>query len=398
MVYLTAAAALPAQSAGRRGLLEAHLELLSRLIGQIYDAVVDPALWPSVLGETCIFTNSERGVLMHEDALEPADSLFHISSHDPEWERLYLNTYMMINPARLARGRLVKPNDVVLTTDYMSRREYARTRFARNFLSLRNCVDLATAILEVSPTSFTVLGILRNQAQGFADNDVRRKLELLAPHFRRAVTLGNLFEHKRMVADSLAETLDALKAGVFILAADSGVVHANSSANNFLERNQAFRLNDGKLVAREASAQASLAEAVIAASSGDGVLGSKDPSIVFRTGADTALIGTVMSLKDSVRRQAALHYRAVAALCLREASIRTPVVAPAIAELYKLTPREMTVLATLIENAGVPEVADILGLSEETIKSHLKSIFRKTGAARQADLIKLVAGAASPFQ
>ncbi len=42
--------------------------------------------------------------------------------------------------------------------------------------------------------------------------------------------------------------------------------------------------------------------------------------------------------------------------------------------------------------------ADILGLSEETIKSHLKSIFRKTGATRQADLLKLVAGAASPFQ
>jgi DNA-binding CsgD family transcriptional regulator len=58
----------------------------------------------------------------------------------------------------------------------------------------------------------------------------------------------------------------------------------------------------------------------------------------------------------------------------------------------------MTVLATIIENAGVPETADILGLSEGTIKSHLKSIFRKTGAHRQADLIKLVAGVASPFQ
>jgi DNA-binding CsgD family transcriptional regulator len=58
----------------------------------------------------------------------------------------------------------------------------------------------------------------------------------------------------------------------------------------------------------------------------------------------------------------------------------------------------MTVLATIIENPGVADAADILGISETTVKSHLKSIFRKTGAARQADLIKLVAGAASPFQ
>jgi DNA-binding CsgD family transcriptional regulator len=93
-----------------------------------------------------------------------------------------------------------------------------------------------------------------------------------------------------------------------------------------------------------------------------------------------------------------LRYRAVATLCLREASFETPVVAPAIAELYNLTPPEMTVLATIIENPGVPEAADILGLSEGTIKTHLKSIFRKTGATRQSDLIKLVAGAATPFQ
>jgi len=67
-------------------------------------------------------------------------------------------------------------------------------------------------------------------------------------------------------------------------------------------------------------------------------------------------------------------------------------------ELYNLTPRGMTALATLMENAGIPEVADILGHSDGIAKTHLKSIFRKTGAARQSDLIKMVAGASSPFQ
>jgi len=398
MSRLTEAAALSPLPAEHHVSSEAQLESLSRLIGQIYDAVVDPTRWISVLAETCVFMNTERAILIHEDALEPANSLFQVSNSDPDWERLYLNTYMMINPARLARGRLVKPNDIVLTSDYMTKGQYARTRFAREFLSLRDCVDLATAILEVSPTTFTVLGVLRNQAQGFADRDVRRKLELLAPHFRRAVTLGNLFEHRRMVVDSLAETLDALKAGVFILAADSRIVHANNSAKNLLKDDQLFRVNDGKLVPREAAARTALAEALMAASNGDEALGSKDPSILFGTGREKSLIGTVMALNDGQRRRAALRYRAVATLCLRETSFETPVVAPAIAALYNLTPREMTVLATIIENPGVADAADILGISETTVKSHLKSIFRKTGAARQADLIKLVAGAASPFQ
>jgi DNA-binding CsgD family transcriptional regulator/PAS domain-containing protein len=374
------------------------LESLSRLIGQIYDTVVEPALWPSVLSETCIFTNSAQAILIHEDALEPTNSLFHMSYPDPDWERLYLSTYMMINPARLARGRLVQPNDVVLTSDYMSKKEYARTRFSREFLPLRNCVDVATAILEVAKTTFTVLGVVRDQTQGFADDHVRRKLALLAPHFRRAVTLGNLFEQRRMATESLTETLDALKAGIFILAADSELVHVNNSARNFLERDQAFRVNDGKLIPLEALARTALSKALAAASTGDQSLGSQEPSIVFRTDTEKTLIGTVMALNHGQRRQAALRYRAVATLCLREVSFEAPVVTPAIAAIHRLTPREMTVLATIIENPGVPEAADIVGLSEGTIKTHLKSIFRKTGATRQSDLIKLVAGAATPFQ
>lgn len=305
---------------------------------------------------------------------------------------------MLINPARLARGWQVKPNDIVLTSDYMSEEDYARSRFAREFLSLRNCVDLATLILEVAPTSFTVLGVLRNEAQGFADTNVRRKLEMLAPHFRRAVMLANLFEQRHMMADVLAETLDQLKAGVFILAADARVIHANNSAKNLLKRDQAFRVSDGILVPQEVSARIALAAALAAASNGDEALGSVDPHILFRTNTEKSLFGTVMALSDGQRRQTAMHYRAVAALCLRETLIQAPVVAPAVARLYNLTPREMTVLSTVIENPSVSGSADILGLSGETIKSHLKSIFRKTGATRQADLIKLVAGAASPFQ
>ncbi len=148
-----------------------------------------------------------------------------------------------------------------------------------------------------------------------------------------------------------------------------------------MDGDQAFRIANGKLVPREAAARSALAEALTAASSGDAAFGSGDPSIVFRTGGHKTLIGAAMALKDGVRRQAALRYRTVAALCLREVSIQAPVVSPAIAELYNLTPRKITVPATLIENVGVPEIEDILGLSEGTVKCHRKSNVRATGAA-----------------
>lgn len=374
------------------------MDALSRLIGQIYDAVVNPALWTAALIQTCIFTDTERAILIHEDGLVPTNSQFQISYADPVWERLYLDTYMMINPARLARGRLVQSGDIVLTSDYMSEQEYARTKFYQEFLSMRDCVDLATAILDVTATSFTVLGVLRNESQGPADAEVRQRLALIAPHFRRAVTLSNLFERREMLSDSLIDTLDTLKAGVFVLADDAVVVHTNESAKRMLLGDRALHISHGKLIAHDVAAQAALAESVAAASRGDAALGSTDTSILFRSRGERSFMGTLMALKEGSPRWAGLGLRAVATLCLREASQEAPTVAPAIAELYELTPREMTVLTTIVENTGVADAAYILGLSEGTIKSHLKSIFRKTGAARQADLVKLVAGVANPFQ
>jgi DNA-binding CsgD family transcriptional regulator len=63
----------------------------------------------------------------------------------------------------------------------------------------------------------------------------------------------------------------------------------------------------------------------------------------------------------------------------------------AIAELYKLTPSELRVLLAAVEIGGVAAIADALGVSQATVKTHLHHLFQKTGTRRQMDLVKLVA-------
>jgi DNA-binding CsgD family transcriptional regulator len=69
----------------------------------------------------------------------------------------------------------------------------------------------------------------------------------------------------------------------------------------------------------------------------------------------------------------------------------------AIVKEFKLTPTELRVLFAIIEVGGVPEVAEVLGISETTARTHLKHLFEKTGTSRQAELVKLVAGYSSPI-
>jgi DNA-binding CsgD family transcriptional regulator len=58
---------------------------------------------------------------------------------------------------------------------------------------------------------------------------------------------------------------------------------------------------------------------------------------------------------------------------------------------------ELRVLLAIVEVGGVPEVAEALGVGETTVKSHLSRTYQKTGANRQADLVKLVAAFSNPL-
>ena len=62
----------------------------------------------------------------------------------------------------------------------------------------------------------------------------------------------------------------------------------------------------------------------------------------------------------------------------------------AVASQFKLTSAEVRVLFAIVQIGGVPEVAPVLGVAEQTVKSHLRYIYEKIGTRHQADLVKLV--------
>ena len=63
------------------------------------------------------------------------------------------------------------------------------------------------------------------------------------------------------------------------------------------------------------------------------------------------------------------------------------------AKRYSLTTSEVRVLKAVLKvNNGVRAMAELLGLSQATVKTHLHNLFRKTGTSRQSDLVKRVVG------
>lgn len=68
-----------------------------------------------------------------------------------------------------------------------------------------------------------------------------------------------------------------------------------------------------------------------------------------------------------------------------------------LAGLFDLTAAEARVAAEVAGRRSIPEIASVLGLTRETVRSQLRAVFSKTGTNRQADLAVLLGKSTLPY-
>lgn len=198
-------------------------------------------------------------------------------------------------------------------------------------------------------------------------------------------------------AAAFADAFDGIGAASFLVDASKRVVHANAAGHAMLAAGDVLRAPNGRLAAIEAEADRALREIFVTAGFGDAAAGVKGVAVPLVSRDGERFVAHVLPLTSGSRRKAGACYEAIAALFVQRAMLGTPDAPEAIAKAYQLTPTELRVLLAIVEVGGAPEVAGALGIGEATVKFHLKRLFAKTGAKRQADLVKLVAGFVSPL-
>jgi DNA-binding CsgD family transcriptional regulator len=108
---------------------------------------------------------------------------------------------------------------------------------------------------------------------------------------------------------------------------------------------------------------------------------------------DIEWLGCLMPLQPQSSTRVAFDQvgrSANAALFVRRVEPVTTSGVEAAAKLYALTPAEVRVLQATMDLETVAKMADALGVASSTIKTHLASIFGKTGASRRSTLVKTV--------
>jgi DNA-binding CsgD family transcriptional regulator len=366
-------------------------EELSLLIGDIYDAALDRALWPNAFDRIRHFLGGCTASLISQDAVTKAVDVHFMLGHEQQFVDLYREKYFKINPI-FPTVMFLDVEQTNVLPDVLPIEEFVQTRFAKEWIAPQNLRDGVFSTLEKSPSGCTVLMTMRRSDEGFFDDEARHRFGLIVPHVRRALVIGKVIEQHEVKAAALADSLDTLVSGMFIVDGTGRIVHANASGYTMVADANAVRATSGRLGATDAAADQALLDIFIAAGGGDAALGRKGIAVPIKARNDERYVAHVLPLTSGERRKAGVSYGAVAAVFVRRAALDLPSPPVVIAQQFRLTPAELRVLFSIIEIGGTSEVAEVLGLSEATVKTHLHRVFEKTSTGRQADLVKLVAG------
>ncbi len=368
--------------------MEPDYAILSAVIAAIYDAAIDPTRWTQALRCACDFVGGAQAVMFWQGHAADEVEALHLYNQDPLYTRMFLEKLAPLNPVFPA-ALFQDVGAVHTTTDLIPADELQQTQFYKEWVAPQGLADAVAVMLEKDATRVTLLSF---PTTGRIDDTTRRRLAMLVPHFQRAVAIGRTFARSRSDAAAFTETLDQIGDGVFLVAEDGGIVFANAVGRRIGEEGELLRVERNKLRVNDPNADRLLRDGLRTVAKGDGDQRARGATIALSDTGDRQWTANILPLRDGARRLVGHKTHAAAAVFVRGARFADPTPLETLAKRHQLTASEVRVVDAMLRVSGLDAIADALGISRATVKTHLNRIFRKTAARNQSDLIKLIAG------
>jgi DNA-binding CsgD family transcriptional regulator len=342
-----------------------------------------------VLTAIADLTNSQGGILFGQ-SLTAQRVYFDFNGRlDEECNRAYQERHMN-NPwsshmERQPVGRLVLSDEAIELS------KLRKTGFYHDVLRPQNITHNAMMALAAKRDFRAAFNLCRGALQGQFKPEEQRLLEWLSPHLRRSVALGFRIDGYLAMQQAAFSILEHLADGVIVLDRRAQVLFANAAARR-LEAEGALRLRQPITISSPLHSQR-LAELLRAA-----LLGAPGGTMSVPRNSDGHLLTLVVSSirsKDIGRLSDAGYKDAAVLLFVIDPVNRRSIPVSQIMDAYGLTPAEARVALAASSGNTVIETAQLLKLSPNTIKTHLRRVFAKTATGRQAELAGLIASVGS---
>jgi DNA-binding CsgD family transcriptional regulator len=360
---------------------------LSSLLEDLYGAPLEPQRWNSFLDKLCMITNSSCGYVM--GAYQEEGNVILAGggqNHDAEFFHLYSEHYGSSDPFRPGHGHppVIGLND---GRDLIDHAVVVKTEFYNDLL-LKYDMEYMTLLLSSFSASQTEgVSLWTNQKHQGTTVESQQLLEMLLPHVQTALALRRKVNSIQSLGLFSETVMDAMSVAALLVDERGRVHQMNRRVESYLVRGSGLCLSRGHLKATDSRDTPQLSKLLRGAASRnrDGALPG-GAMRVARPNDGPLYVSVVPSPSENVldgsgRYAVVFLYDQNAPQGNRSLMMR---------QLYQLTPVEVRMADLLCSGLTIRDAADVLRLTLETARFHVKQILRKTGVRRQAELIRLM--------
>lgn len=370
------------------------LERFSKLVLKVQEAALAPERWNSAVSAIVQEVDAAEGILFSQ-ALPPSLGGF--------WASRSIQPFHMENYAKyyhdkdiwmlaLSEKQTRSPGFVFVGESLVSPAAVRGSEFYADFLTKMDIGRLLCSI--VTPHGDATvpgihLSIFRPMNKSVFGERQRSFLNRLMPHLQAALkTHYALGASERSFAVG-EPALNALPTPTMIVNPGAKVLFGNEAARRILSAADGLTTHKQLLVGSNAGETAALSAFI------GGLFGppnGRSPAWTHRIGRPSgrrpyACSGQVLPTDPTMN---GLNGQPAAILFVRDPESAFSIEPEVLQKLHGFTPAEAVLAASLARGLTVEKAAVERGVSYETARAQLKSIFLKTGCRRQVELVKLL--------
>jgi DNA-binding CsgD family transcriptional regulator len=363
-----------------------------RALPDIYDAALKPELWKKALDNLVQILQTRSVIIM---AYDLADQPFNMQA----WSSLYtldeireytekfsqyeqeISDYLNNCPPRFM-GK-----DVDIWPNIENERDRPDLKFLRERFGI---VARGGARLNTHGAWKDFITVQLGREWKEVPDEFWKMLELTVPHLSKAVEIGRTFSVLRLRYQAVLAALDKVGIGMCIATGNGWIAVSNEEARRILSDRDGLSFSrEGYLMARSEDVTARLKAAIHATAqtaSGEGI----DDEISMtcpRISGKTPFLIVVSPLRDS-NSELEPHFSG-SLICIIDPDETAEFSIDGLARIFGLSVAETGVCEALIHGGTVKVIADQRGVSPETVRSQVRSIYSKTNVSSRTGLIRL---------
>ena len=366
--------------------------LPDELIDAVYRVVLEPAAWDDVMG------------LMRRSFPSAAQTFYFLHLHprrvqpvclagvEPRWLQTFDELYFAPdNPWIRMTQRLHRPG-VVRTNERLDvvvkeRGALYRSAYYNDWMRPHGFkYTIGNTLVAEGGLVANITLFRAPDMKTFADTEVRT-FAALSKHMTRALQMALRLDRPESTP-STAALLETLPQPVAVIDAQRRLSYANAAMESLLRGRRGLCLRHQELVATAAGAQPAFAAYTAQAGSDPAAAVNAAPALTLPDGRRGHLTLRAVPLVGPMG--ASSPTRPSLLLMVTQHASDEPVSAAALRGVHGCTASEARLARLVVEGRGLRDAAQAMGITYETARAYLKSVFQKTGVHTQAQLVTLV--------